>query len=437
MREIENKIVILGAGMAGFGAAYHLHSEGIKSIIYEKNSYYGGHAASFQHNGFIFDDGPHISFTQKKHIQNLFLESVNQEINSIQARTNNYWRGYWIKHPAQCNLYGLPEDLVADILVDFIHAQNNESGEVKNYKDWLFSKYGKTFSETFPMQYGKKYHTTAAENMSTDWIGKRMYQPDLREVIYGALSPKTPNVHYVDHFRYPLKGGFVSFLGKFVNLANIKLKHEVVKIDPKMRNLYFSNGKVQSYGNLISSLPLPETIKMITGVPDEVLDASQKLACTTCVIVTLGINRECISDDHWIYFYDQDYFFTRLSFPSLQSPNNSPPGCSSIQAEIYFSSKYHPLDRSANDCVIPVINDLKRCGILKQNDKIIFTDARIIPYANVIFDLDRHSSLSIVHGHLDELGIIYCGRYGEWGYHWTDDSFISGEKAAQKVLDLI
>ena len=74
---------------------------------------------------------------------------------------------------------------------------------------------------------------------------------------------------------------------------------------------------------------------------------------------------------------------------------------------------------------------------VKQNDKIIFTDARIIPYANVIFDLDRHSSLSIVHGYLNELGITYCGRYGEWGYHWTDDSFISGKKAAQKVLDLI
>jgi hypothetical protein len=83
---------------------------------------------------------------------------------------------------------------------------------------------------------------------------------------------------------------------------------------------------------------------------------------------------------------------------------------------------------------LPVINDLKRCGILKLNDKIIFTDARIIPYANVIFDLDRHSSLSIVHGYLNELGIIYCGRYGEWGYHWTDDSFISGENAAKKVL---
>ena len=28
----------------------------------------------------------------------------------------------------------------------------------------------------------------------------------------------------------------------------------------------------------------------------------------------------------------------------------------------------------------------------------------------------------------------YCGRYGDWGYMWTDESFISGERAARKIL---
>lgn len=430
-------ISILGAGMAALGAAYRLHSEGMSSIMYEKNSYYGGHAASFQKNGFIFDDGPHISFTKNKRLQKLFAEGVNDEYNIVQARTNNYWHGYWIKHPAQCNLHGLPNNLVTDILVDFIHAQNIEFGEVKHYKDWLFSYYGKTFSETFPMQYGIKYHTTAAENMSTEWILERMYRPDLREVIYGALSPKTPDVHYVDHFRYPSKGGFVSYLKQFVKLTNLKLNHELVKIDPNVRELRFSNDKVEPFAHLISSLPLPELIQMMTDVPDEVVEASKQLACTTCVIVNIAVDRDGISDDHWVYFYDPDYFFSRLSFPSLLSPNNAPAGTNSIQAEIYFSNKYRPLDRSPQDCIKPVIKDLRRCGILNEKDNILFTDATIIPYANVIFDLDRSNALSIVHGYLDDLGIFYCGRYGEWGYHWTDESFMSGEDAAQKVLDQI
>jgi protoporphyrinogen oxidase len=78
---------------------------------------------------------------------------------------------------------------------------------------------------------------------------------------------------------------------------------------------------------------------------------------------------------------------------------------------------------------------LKRCGILREEDKILFTHSMLVPYANVIFDLERAPALKIVHGYLDDIGIRYCGRYGEWAYIWTDESFMSGENAAQKVLD--
>jgi hypothetical protein len=53
----------------------------------------------------------------------------------------------------------------------------------------------------------------------------------------------------------------------------------------------------------------------------------------------------------------------------------------------------------------------------------------------VIFDLDRAAALATVTGFLRDAGIQCCGRYGEWGYLWTDESFVSGEKAAQRALD--
>ncbi len=58
----------------------------------------------------------------------------------------------------------------------------------------------------------------------------------------------------------------------------------------------------------------------------------------------------------------------------------------------------------------------------------------LLRYANIIFDHERTAALRTVHGYLDDLGIAYCGRYGDWGYMWTDESFISGENAAQKAL---
>ena len=118
----------------------------------------------------------------------------------------------------------------------------------------------------------------------------------------------------------------------------------------------------------------------------------------------------------------------------MLSPNNTPPSAGSIQSEVYYSNKYRPLDRSPEECIQPVIDDLKKCGIVRDDDKILFSNSMLMPYANVIFDHDRANALEIVHGYLDDIGIIYCGRYGEWGYLWTDESFISGENAAQTIL---
>ena len=81
-----------------------------------------------------------------------------------------------------------------------------------------------------------------------------------------------------------------------------------------------------------------------------------------------------------------------------------------------------------------MIRDLIRCGVLRETDKILFRHAMHIPYANVIFDLERASALAIVHGYLDEQKIGYCGRYGDWAYIWTDESFMSGENAAEKIM---
>jgi protoporphyrinogen oxidase len=114
--------------------------------------------------------------------------------------------------------------------------------------------------------------------------------------------------------------------------------------------------------------------------------------------------------------------------------SNAPEGMGSIQAEVYFSDKYKPLDRSADSLIPVVVKDLIQTGILKEDDQIVDQDARIIPYANVIFDLERADALEVIHGYLDDVGIAYCGRYGDWAYIWTDQSFRSGQRAAQTTL---
>jgi protoporphyrinogen oxidase len=429
-------IAILGTGMAGFGAAHAAHEAGVRPVMYDMHDHIGGHTASYEFpGGWTFDEGPHVSFTDNTRVQDLLAANVDGKYEKFATRVNNYWKGHWIKHPAQINLQGLPADLVTKILLEFVEvAQRTESPPVHNYEDWLRASFGNTFSETFPMEYTIKYHTTTAANMNTEWIGPRLYRPKLEEVFRGALQAKSDDVHYISGFRYPSRGGFVAYLEPFRNIADIKLGHNVVRIDPKERLLHFENGVTAAYGDLVSSIPLPEVIPMIVGAPPDIVKAAARLACSEAVIVSLGIDRPDLVDAHWSYFYDRDVFFTRISTPHLQSPHNVPPGCGSLQVECYYSKKYRPLDRRPQDCIEPVIADLKRCGVLRETDRILFRHAMHIPYANVIFDLESTPSAAAVHGFLDDVGIAYCGRYGDWAYIWTDQSFLSGEKALRRVL---
>jgi len=57
-----NRIVIIGAGPCGQGAAWRLHELGFENYtVFEKNNYVGGLSASFSdEKGFTWDIGGHI-----------------------------------------------------------------------------------------------------------------------------------------------------------------------------------------------------------------------------------------------------------------------------------------------------------------------------------------------------------------------------------------
>jgi protoporphyrinogen oxidase len=119
------------------------------------------------------------------------------------------------------------------------------------------------------------------DQLTTDWIGPRMYRPGLEELVHGALAGQRASVHYVDTFRYPSHGGFMSYLEAFARRFELRLNHQLSGIDTKARVVRFANGASVPYERVISSVPLPELIPLIDGVPQDVLAASRKLAFTT------------------------------------------------------------------------------------------------------------------------------------------------------------
>ena len=51
-----------------------------------------------------------------------------------------------------------------------------------------------------------------------------------------------------------------------------------------------------------------------------------RLACSTVVLVNIGVNREDLSKAQMTYFYDDDICFTRIGYPHMLSSKNAPPG---------------------------------------------------------------------------------------------------------------
>ena len=428
------KIAVLGTGMSALGAAHRLAAEPVDVVLYDKAPFFGGQTVSFRSpSGFTFDKGPHVSFTKDDRIQALLADAVDGQFETVQYKLENHWKGHRLPHPVQTNMHGLPVDVMAKIIEDFAK-QSIVQTEIRNYEDWLVAAYGRYFADNFPVQYTEKYHTTSPRNLTTDWIGPRMYRPSLEELLRGALAPATSSVHYITGFRYPTRGGFMSYLEKWARGVTMKLKHEVVQIDTQEKRLTFANGAQESYDGLVSSIALPDLVPLIAGVPDDVRAAAGRLACSGCVLVNVGVRRPDLTPAHISYYYDRDIVFSRTSSPHLMSPNNVPPGCGSVQVEVYFSKKYMPLAGVPADYLQPVLRDLKRVGILREDDEILFTDTKLVEYANIIFDHDRPEALRVVHGYLDDVGIRHCGRYGDWAYFWTDDSFKSGEGAAARAL---
>lgn len=430
---MNNPIIIGGGGIAGISAAYHLKQKGISSTIYEKENLYGGLCASFSINGFTFDNAVHLSFTHEKYVQNLFNSSCEIIIHKL-PKMANYYKGYWLKHPAQNNLEPLDTKEKVDIIADFC---NNpyKNQPIHNYEDWLKAQYGEYFSQNFPMRYTRKYWNLEAKDLSTSWVGSRMYQPNIKEVLQGAFDKNTPNTYYAKEMRVPKHGGYKSFLGGMAKDCDIKYNKEIIEVNPIKKIVYFADGSRQEYSTFISTIPLPEYTKLIRNTPREVSIACNKLKYTSIALISFGFNKSDIAKHLWFYIYDEDILPARCYSPNMKSPYNAPQNCSSLQFEIYFS-KDKPLALTKDETIKQVINQCEKMKIFKKED-ILMQDCRILPYGNVTFYRGMEKDREIIKKFLQTCHIYTAGRFGEWDYLWSDQSVLSGKKVAEEIALII
>ena len=415
--------VILGAGIAGISAAYHLKQKGESSVIFEKNNDWGGLCGFFEIDGFRFDRFVHFTFAKDEKIAELFAKS--SPLYAHPPVSYNYWRGCWLKHPAQNNLAPLPIEEKVKIIDSFVNRPRKDVAEISDYAEWLRVQYGDYFAENFPFAYTRKYWGVEAKQLETKWVGNRLHVSPLPEVLRGAFAEQQENFYYTKFMNYPKKGGFRSIINECRKGLDIRLNKKAVRIDTAAKQVDFADGTVEKYDNLISSLPLPEIIKMISDVPENVQNAAKQLRWTCGYQVSLGFNRPDVAKYLWFYIYDEDVPPARVYSPNLKSPDNAPKGCSSLQAEIFFANDAKIADK--DEVLRQTVSKLKEICQFNDSD-VVVKDIRFEPYANIIFTPKIYESRKVVREWLQAQGIKTIGRFGEWDYLWSHQAFESGMK---------
>lgn len=409
------KYTILGAGIAGIGAGYRLGSE---AIIYEAKSRYGGLLDNFVVEGFRFDQAIHLSFANEKIVRDVF-----DKTKYITHKPNpyNYVDGVWAKHPLQNNLFNLPTDKKILAVESLLGPKKDE---INNYEDWLNSQFGEYFTQNYPARYTRKYWGCEPSELSINWVANRVYRPSVKEIIEGALIDTKHSTYYAKELRYPKTGGYRNFFEHIAENLNIKLNHKVTSINLKEKAIEFNSRKKISYKNLISSLPLPEIINLIQEVPDAVKEAADKLEATSIILGSVGFNKKINVPGLWFYIYDEDIPFARVHAPCIKSEANCPPNKFSLQFEMYTSKK-NPNKLSENSLKEKILKALEIMNLATEKD-VIFIDIRKIKYGNVIFYTGMENNRKIVKDYLSDNEIISIGRFGEWDYLWSNQSFLSG-----------
>lgn len=418
-----NKTVILGSGIAGLSAAYHLRQKGEKPIVFEQDADWGGLCGNFTIDGFRFDRFVHFSFAPDESDKKLFANDTGM-IEHIPF-PSNYYHGHWLRHPAQNNLAPLPIDEKVSVISDFINRPQKDVSEISDYAEWLRVQYGNYFAEHFPFAYTRKYWGVEAKELETKWVGVRMYTPDIMQVLKGSYETQDECFYFAKKMLYPIKGGFRSILNTVRAGTDIRLNKKVVKIDPAVKTVFFADGTEEKYDRLISTLPLPEMVKIVDGCPDEAKAAAGKLHWTCGYQVSLGFNRPDVAKYLWFYIYDEDVPPARVYSPNLKSPDNVPAGCSSLQAEVFFDN--FAKIPSAEEVLEKTVSKMIAMGVFNESDLVV-KDIRFESYANVTFVPDIYENRKIVRDWLERSGIESIGRFGKWDYEWTHQAFADGKE---------
>jgi protoporphyrinogen oxidase len=430
-------IAIIGAGMAGMGAAHFLQSkQGEREMtveIYEKETRPGGICRTERSGKFLFDYTGHLIHFKDPSFKGLVSSLLHDDFNTIARSAWIYSNSVFTRYPFQANLYGLPPDIIVECLYEYGKEYFNQNKrDISTFEDWILSHFGSGIARHFMTPYNEKLYKRQTRDLAPDCVGRFAPESDLKLLLKGALTDAEPALGYNATFLYPRTGGIETLSAALAHgLSGIRLSEAVVSVNPETKTIVTRSGKAVLYDALISTQPVTRLIASIHGVPEAVAAAAERLSHVSVFNLNLGI-KGMTGTRHWLYVPETKFPFYRIGFYHNFSQDLVPPGHGSLYIEVSYDPKTG-IDSAAT--IEKIVSDIIAIGLVPTRDAIVAQKVIDVPFGYAIHDHAREKSLKVINEYLLAQRIFSVGRFGSWGYTSMEDSFLQGRAAAEMVLE--
>ena len=440
---VNPRIVIVGAGPTGLGAAWRLHELGHTNwSLYESAGHAGGLASSVvDEHGFTWDLGGHVLFSHYQYFDDVMNAALGDAWVEHIREAWVWMRDRWIPYPFQNNIWRLPQDELIGCLNGLLDLQRlPKPAAPASFRDWLLAAFGPGLCDVFMFPYNRKVWAYDPSQLDVGWMGERVATVDLKRVLANLVARRDdvswgPN----STFRFPLHGGTGAIwhaVAKRLPADHLHFDRAVANVNVAGKTIVMSDGESIPYDVLISTMPLDDLLRLVAGRPELSAEAPKFVYSSSHII---GVGMEGSAPDDlktkcWIYFPEGRVPFYRATVFSNYSPNNVPTGRPhwSLMAEV-SESPGKPVNRRT--VIAEVVAGFTSCGFIDPAN-VVSTWHRRLEHGYPTPWLGRDAVVDPIHDTLRAASILSRGRFGAWKYEVSnqDHSFMQGVEAADHVL---
>jgi protoporphyrinogen oxidase len=416
--------LILGGGVAGLACRAALGSHH-SNVLLDAAQSIGGLLRVDHRGPYCFDTVLHVIFFRSRRL----LDGLGRLMpNGLRAMTRSHaiWQaGIVIPYPYQFNASALPAAVQADCLRGFRDNPHSTLGDQAGatFKDWLLAQFGPGFYTHFFQPYNEKLYGLPLDRLEAAPLRWTIPADNREAVLRGDGDSHLDQTTVY----YPRGAGGISEISTALatlGTGPIVTDCRAVEIDLDRRIVRTHRDEEVSYRQLVSSLPLPELIRMVCGVPQAIRAMAEKLTAVSITVVRVGHSIAGPSLPYlWTYFPDPDVPWYRMTRLERISADLAPEGGSAILLECPGST---PPPKEA------VVRWLDEQGVAPR-EALDHYETISVPYAYVLFEHGVRHAVRQLRKYLGTQHVSTIGRYGAWLYADIEMAIKSGFGAARRL----